>query len=77
MENEEIRKEIEKVHEEMDPSDIAKIISLIKQSDAIEKSFALSDLYLQKALMELEGLPSNRVKKTLQDIAKYIGRRKF
>jgi heptaprenyl diphosphate synthase len=77
MENDEIRKEIEKVHEKMDPSEIIKIISLINQSGAIEKSFALSDLYLQKALTELEGIPANKVKKTLRDIAKFIGRRKF
>jgi heptaprenyl diphosphate synthase len=77
MENDEIRKEIEKVHEKMDSSEITKIISLINQSGAIEKSFALSDLYLQKALTELEGIPANKVKKTLRDIAKFIGRRKF
>jgi heptaprenyl diphosphate synthase len=77
MENVEIRKEIEKVHEDMDPIEITKIISLIKQSGAIEKSFVLSDLYLQKALLELEGIPANKVKKTLRDIAKFIGRRKF
>jgi heptaprenyl diphosphate synthase len=61
----------------MDPIEISKIITLIKQSGAIEKSFALSDLYLQKALLELEGIPANKVKKTLRDIAKFIGRRKF
>jgi heptaprenyl diphosphate synthase len=77
MDKAEIRKEIEKVHESMDPSDIAKVISIIKNSDAIEKSIALSDLYLQKALTELEGLPVNKAKKTLNDIAKFIGKRKF
>jgi heptaprenyl diphosphate synthase len=77
MEKDEIRKEIEKVHEEMGHSEISKIISIIKQSDAIEKSIALSDLYLKKALAELEGIPANKAKKTLQDIAKFIGRRKF
>ncbi|MBT2726285.1 heptaprenyl diphosphate synthase component II [Bacillus sp. ISL-75] len=77
MENDEIRNEIEKVNEEMDAHDITKIISLIKQSGAIEKSFALSDLYLQKALAELEGIPANKAKKTLNDIAKVIGKRKF
>ncbi|MFL6554484.1 MAG: heptaprenyl diphosphate synthase component II, partial [Bacillus sp. (in: firmicutes)] len=53
MDKAEIREEIEKVHESMDPSDIAKVISIIKNSDAIEKSIALSDIYLQKALTEL------------------------
>jgi heptaprenyl diphosphate synthase len=77
MEDDQIRKEIEKVHAGMEPFEITKIIALIKQSDAIGKSFALSDLYLQKALAELNGIPANKAKKTLNDIAKVIGKRKF
>jgi len=77
MGNPDILSEIEKVHENMEPKEIGQIISLIKQSGAIEKSFALSDRYLDKALAVLEELPENKAKKTLRDIAKYIGRRKF
>ncbi|MEH7082204.1 heptaprenyl diphosphate synthase component II [Neobacillus drentensis] len=77
MEKAGIRAEIEKVHESMSPSEIKKIITIIKNSDAIEKSIALSDLYLKKALAELEGLPANRTKKTLHDLARFIGKRKF
>ncbi|MDQ0197509.1 heptaprenyl diphosphate synthase component II [Neobacillus ginsengisoli] len=77
MENAEIRHEIEKVNEYIEHQQIEKIISLIKQSGAIEKSIALSDLYLKKALEILEELPANKAKKTLRDIAKFIGRRKF
>ncbi len=77
LENEEIREEIIKVNENTQPNQISEIITLIKQSGAIEKSIALSDLYLDKALAVLEELPTNKAKKTLRDIAKYIGRRKF
>lgn len=77
MENRSIRKEIEKVTENMRQEEIGKIITLINQSDAIEKSMALSNLYLDKALKILGNLPENRAKQTLQDIAKYIGKRKF
>ncbi|MDF2788956.1 MAG: heptaprenyl diphosphate synthase [Neobacillus sp.] len=77
MENETISLEIEKVHQDMEPAQIQKIIRLIKESDAIEKSIALSDMYLDKALAVLEGLPANKAKKTLRDIAKFIGRRKY
>lgn len=77
LENNEIRCEIEKVHENIGSSEIEKIISLIKQSGAIEKSMALSDFYLDKALTLLDELPSNRARRTLQDIAKFIGKRKF
>lgn len=77
MGNEEIRREIEQVHEHMDPSEITRVILLIKETGAIEKSRALSDLYLNKALAVLEEVPANKAKKTLHNIAKFIGRRKF
>ncbi|MDP4083881.1 MAG: heptaprenyl diphosphate synthase component II [Bacillota bacterium] len=77
MENSKIQNEIIKVHENMEPFEIKNIISLIKESGAIERSYALSDLYLDKALALLEELPENRAKKTLLDIAKFIGKRKF
>ncbi len=77
MENKELSKLIPTVHEGMHPQEIEKIITLIKQSSAIEKSVALSDRYLNKALEILEELPANKAKKTLRDIAKFIGRRKF
>ncbi|MGG5253792.1 heptaprenyl diphosphate synthase component II [Neobacillus sp. SM06] len=77
MEDETIRKQIETVTENMGQAGIEKIIALINQSGAIEKSMALSDLYLDKALKILEELPANKAKRTLQDIAKFIGKRKF
>jgi heptaprenyl diphosphate synthase len=77
MEDENIRREIVKVDETMDRKEIEKVISLIKNSGAIERSFAVSNLYLSKALAVLDTLPQNRAKKSLRDIAKFIGKRKF
>jgi heptaprenyl diphosphate synthase len=77
MQNPKYRTEIEKVNEQSEPSHMESIISLIKQSGAIEESLEISDRYLDKALAILDELPPNKVKKTLQDIAKFIGRRKF
>lgn len=77
MENAEIRSKIEKVNLHMELKDIEEIISLIKKSGAIEKSTHLSDQYLKKALELLEEFPDHKVKKTLRDIAKYMGRRKY
>jgi heptaprenyl diphosphate synthase len=77
MEDQKLRNQIEKVHDNMTAAEIENIISLIKKSGAIEKSIVLSDLYLDKALSILEELPQHRTKKTLRDIAKFIGRRKF
>lgn len=77
MKDPEIRRKIELVHEHMLPADIEEIIMLIKESGAIDKSIALSDLYLDKALAIIEELPAGKAQKTLRDLAKYIGRRKF
>jgi heptaprenyl diphosphate synthase len=77
MENKNIRPEIFKVHENMPRVEIDKIIKMIKQSDAIERSRELSNRYLEKALHILEQLPENESKTTLRNIAKYIGKRKF
>ncbi|MGX9133830.1 heptaprenyl diphosphate synthase component II [Rummeliibacillus sp. JY-2-4R] len=49
----------------------------IRNSKAIEESYQISNLYLQKALKEIEALPNNSFKKSLRDIALYMGKRKF
>lgn len=77
MEDDEIRNVIVKVNEETDRAEIERIITLIKGSGAIEKSLRVSENYLSKALAVLDSLPQNRAKKTLYDIAKYIGKRKY
>jgi len=53
------------------------LIKRIRQSDAIAKSKAISDRYLKKALKEIDQLPSSPAKKSLRDIALYMGKRKF
>lgn len=53
------------------------IIALIKQTEAIDESYALSDRYLQKAFSVLETLPKNKARAALYEVAKYIGKRKF
>lgn len=57
--------------------DMQVVINSLKRTDAIRKSYQLSDLYLKKALQELDSLPNNRSKQTLQSIAKFIGKRKM
>jgi heptaprenyl diphosphate synthase len=77
MEKSELRDEIMKISEDMHPSAAKPIITKIKQSDAIQKSMMVSELYLQKAFRVLEQLPDNKAKETLYKIAKFIGKRKF
>lgn len=58
------------------PEDMKQVINALKQTDAIEKSYHLSELYLEKALATLNGVPDCRAKQTLQTIAKFIGKRR-
>lgn len=53
------------------------LVKRIRQSDAIPKSKAISNRYLQKALKEIDALPSSPAKKSLRDIALYMGKREF
>jgi len=77
MEDHAVREKIQQVHQGTQPLDIQNIISLIKHSGAIERSIELSDRYLDKALAILNELPDSKAKKSLHDIAKNIGKRKF
>ncbi|RHW41247.1 heptaprenyl diphosphate synthase component II [Neobacillus notoginsengisoli] len=71
------RRKIEKIREHTSRDELEDAILAIKSTGAIEKSIELSDRYLHKALDILDDLPANRARKTLRDIAKYIGKRKF
>ncbi|MEH7441700.1 heptaprenyl diphosphate synthase component II [Bacillus sp. JJ1122] len=77
MEDEQIRTKIMSVHENMNRQELDEILNMIQDSGAIEKSLNLSDRYLDKALSILGELPPNKAKKSLQDIAKFIGKRKY
>lgn len=61
------------IHEE----NIAPILQRLHETDAIETSYQLSNLYLQKALLAIKPLPNGRAKRTLQMIATMIGKRRF
>jgi heptaprenyl diphosphate synthase len=77
MEDEKVKAKITRITPETTPEEMKEIISFIKQTRAIERSYAVSDCYLQKAFAVLEQLPKNKARNTLYNIAKYIGKRKF
>jgi len=56
--------------------DMKPLVAKLKETDAIPKSYRVSDQYLQKALNELEVIPDHKAKRTLQSIANYIGKRR-
>ncbi|KSU63472.1 heptaprenyl diphosphate synthase [[Bacillus] enclensis] len=77
MEDPALRSEIERVSENTSAETMKKVIASILASDAIERSHRVSRMYLDKALEDLEYLPQNRVKKTLKNVANFIGKRKY
>lgn len=75
----EFKQMIEKTFEDPDHVDenaMKMLLSKLKSTNAIDQSYLVSDLYLKKALLSLDPLPHSRAKQTLQDIAKYIGKRR-
>lgn len=54
-----------------------KLLQEIRKSDGINKAKSVSNLYLQKALDEVKQLPPNSAKKSLQNIALFMSKRKF
>ncbi|MUK87269.1 heptaprenyl diphosphate synthase component II [Ornithinibacillus sp. L9] len=55
--------------------DMVVIINALKQTDAIDRSYEISDIYLNKAIHNVNKLPEGKSKQTLINIAKIIGKR--
>lgn len=60
----------------VDPAHFEKLLLMLKETNAIEESYQLSERYLNKALAALEPLPDLEAKRILQDIAQSIGNRR-
>lgn len=60
----------------IDEETIEPILKLLLQSDAIEQTYQLSNLYLKRSLQAISNLPNGKSRKTLQTIAAYIGKRR-
>ncbi|WP_174613605.1 heptaprenyl diphosphate synthase component II [Virgibacillus ihumii] len=57
-------------------ADMTQVIKGLKNTTAIEKSYQVSDHYLEKALNALDCIKNHKAKQTLLSIAKYIGKRR-
>lgn len=53
------------------------MLSYVRNSGAIEKAQAVSNLYLHKALHEISSLPEGNAKKAFEKIAAFIGKRNY
>jgi heptaprenyl diphosphate synthase len=77
MEDPYLKARIEKVNEQISQEEMKDVIEAIIASGAIERAADVGGMYLEKAYSVIRELPSNTAKKTLFEIAKFIGKRKF
>lgn len=57
-------------------NDFNHLLDVMKKTNAIEASYEVSNQYLEKALQALDTFPNHKAKLTLENIAKYIGKRR-
>ena len=57
--------------------DRVKMLAFIRQSGAVEKAQCVSNLYLNKAVLEVESLPEGEAKRSLLQIAEFLSKRKY
>lgn len=62
--------------ESVSADDFSELLNALIQTEAIEASYRISNQYLDKALQALQTFPDSKAKLTLENIAKYIGRRR-
>lgn len=65
------------VAEQLTEAERMEMLEIVRKSDAIQQATKLSELYLKKALAEVDALPKHPMKKKLRDIALFIGKRKY
>lgn len=65
------------VKEQLTEPERKEMLQLVRYSPAIKQAMDISNLYLKKALKEVEALPNHPMKKKLRDIALFMGKRKY
>lgn len=72
---EELYKEIARIQAAEGDGDISRFLVLIRESEGIDRAEALASRYINKAIQSLERLPNIKAKKSLQEIAYFVGNR--
>src|SRR5699024_350016 len=71
-----ILEETYRTYDVIDETAVAPLLLKLHQSDAVERSYQVSNRYLENALKEIQMLHDHSSKKTLQMIAAFIGKRR-
>ena len=62
---------------ELTEAERLEMLQIVRKSPAIKHATDVSNMYLKKALKEVEALPNHPMKKKLRDIAIFMGKRKY
>lgn len=73
----ELLREIERIRESDGQADCTRAIELIRASRGVEEADRLAARYIDKAVGLLEGLPDIPARSTLNDIARFVGKRNY
>lgn len=79
MKNKDFKEKLEQTlqkPEVINETEFTELLSILHKTDAIEQSYQVSEQYLNKALMALQGLPNKKAKRALDSIARSIGDRR-
>ncbi|MEY4479971.1 MAG: hypothetical protein RLZZ267_649 [Bacillota bacterium] len=68
---------IEKIRDNLPDANIEAVLQMIRNSKGILAAEQLSDRYIDKAIGALDSLPSNKTKKNLIDIARFVASRDY
>ncbi len=71
----EVLSEISRIQAEEGDGDVSHFLALIRNSEGIDRAEALASRYIDKAVQALDTLPDMKAKKSLQDIAYFVGNR--
>ncbi|MFC5448088.1 heptaprenyl diphosphate synthase component II [Paenibacillus aestuarii] len=72
-----ILKELERIQLLDGQTDVSRFLDLIRNSEGIDKSEALSQKYIDKAIAALDPLPNTQAKQDLVEVAYFIGNRSY
>jgi len=75
-ENPSFFQELQKIQSMPTHQEVAPVLELLHQTDALERTQRTVDLYIQRAIHRLDHLPKSSAKRSLEEVARYVGKRK-
>ena len=75
-EDQDFFRELQKIRSMPSHEEVAPLLDRLQQSDALERTQQTVDLYIRRAILRLNHLPKSSAKRSLEEVARYVGKRK-